>query len=114
MPRVQLSAGTVDYLETGGTGPVLVFTHGLLMNATQWRKVVPLLDGYRCVRPTLRLGAHRQPMSPDADLSERGVALPERLVEALTQFLTETGAEPTRPDRTAGQKPSGADEEQPK
>ncbi|WP_030238371.1 MULTISPECIES: alpha/beta fold hydrolase [unclassified Streptomyces] len=74
MPRIELSSGPVDYQDTGGEGPVLVFGHGMPMNETQWRKVVPLLDGYRCVLPTLPLGGHRQPMNPDADLSQSGVA----------------------------------------
>lgn len=75
MRRVELSAGPIDYVDTGGDGPVLVFTHGVPMNETQWRRVVPLLEGYRCVLPTLPLGAHRQPMKSDADLSHHGVAL---------------------------------------
>ena len=75
MPRVELSAGGIDYRDTGGDGPVLVFTHGFPMNETQWRKVIPLLGGYRCVLPTLPLGAHRTPMKPDADLSQLGNAL---------------------------------------
>lgn len=75
MPRVELSAGGIDYRDTGGAGPVLVFTHGFPMNETQWRKVIPLLGGYRCVLPTLPLGAHRTPMKPDADLSQLGIAL---------------------------------------
>ncbi|MFJ5548180.1 alpha/beta fold hydrolase [Streptomyces sp. NPDC093225] len=74
MPRIELSCGPIDYQDTGGAGPVLVFGHGVPMNETQWRKVVPLLDGYRCVLPTLPLGGHRQPMHPDADLSQRGAA----------------------------------------
>src|SRR2546423_2395419 len=74
MPRVDLSAGTLDYQDTGGNGPVLVLAHGVPMNETQWRKVVPLLSGYRCVLPTLPLGGHRRPMKRDADLSQRGVA----------------------------------------
>lgn len=74
MPRIELSSGPIDYQDTGGEGPVLLFGHGLPMNETQWRKVVPLLNGYRCVLPTLPLGGHRQPMNPDADLSQRGVA----------------------------------------
>ncbi|MER6787939.1 alpha/beta fold hydrolase [Streptomyces sp. NPDC000658] len=74
MPRIELSSGPVDYQDTGGGGLVLVFGHGMPMNETQWRKVVPLLDGYRCVLPTLPLGGHRRPMNPDADLSQRGVA----------------------------------------
>jgi pimeloyl-ACP methyl ester carboxylesterase len=75
MPQIGLTAGTIDYQDTGGDGPVLVLTHGVPMNETQWRKVVPLLSGYRCILPTLPLGGHRQPMNPDADLSQRGVAL---------------------------------------
>ncbi|MFE0421560.1 alpha/beta fold hydrolase [Streptomyces sp. NPDC058953] len=74
MPQIELSAGTIDYQDTGGDGPVLVFSHGFPMNETQWRKVVPLLSGYRCVLPTLPLGGHRRPMAPDADLTHRGVA----------------------------------------
>ncbi|MGK5639386.1 alpha/beta fold hydrolase [Streptomyces sp. URMC 126] len=73
--EIELSSGTIDYEDTGGDGPVLVFAHGLPMNGQQWRKVVPLLDGYRCVLPTLPLGGHRRPMRPDADLSHTGVAL---------------------------------------
>jgi pimeloyl-ACP methyl ester carboxylesterase len=75
MPRIELSSGPIDYQDTGGEGPALVLTHGVPMNETQWRKVLPLLPGYRCILPTLPLGGHRQPMNPDADLSQRGVAL---------------------------------------
>jgi pimeloyl-ACP methyl ester carboxylesterase len=36
--------------------------------------VVPALSpAYRCIRPTLPLGAHRRPMRPDADLSLTGM-----------------------------------------
>ncbi len=41
--EVSLSQGTVRYSDTG-TGPTLVFVHGLLVNGTLWRKVVPLLE----------------------------------------------------------------------
>ncbi|MDJ0394070.1 alpha/beta hydrolase [Rhodococcus sp. G-MC3] len=74
MPTVVLPAGPLDYTDTGGRGPVLVFGHGLLMNESQWRKVIPQLDAYRCIAPTLPLGAHRRPMNRDADLSQLGVA----------------------------------------
>ncbi|MGO3326440.1 alpha/beta fold hydrolase [Gordonia sp. (in: high G+C Gram-positive bacteria)] len=74
MPFIDLSAGPIEYTDTGGDGPVLVFGHGLLMNETQWRAVIPLLDGFRCIAPTWPLGAHRRPMHPDADLSQAGVA----------------------------------------
>src|SRR6188768_1949115 len=73
--HIELSAGRIDFEDTGGDGPVLVLAHGVPMNETQWRKVVPLLPGCRCILPTLPLGGHRQPMRPGADLSHRGVAL---------------------------------------
>ncbi|MEU0568338.1 alpha/beta hydrolase [Nonomuraea sp. NPDC005983] len=76
MPEIELSAGVVEYQDTGGDGPVLVFLHGLTIDSTVWRKVLPELSGaYRCVLPTLPLGSHRRPMRADADLSLRGLAL---------------------------------------
>jgi pimeloyl-ACP methyl ester carboxylesterase len=70
MPSVQLACGPIEYEDTGGNGPVLVFTHDFLTDATLWRHVVAdLRADYRCVLPTLPLGAHRTPMHLDADLS---------------------------------------------
>ncbi|MCW1820840.1 alpha/beta hydrolase [Mycolicibacterium conceptionense] len=74
MKTVDLPAGPIAYGDTGGDGPVLVFGHGLLMDGRQWRKVIPLLAEYRCITPTLPLGAHVAPMRADADLTETGVA----------------------------------------
>ena len=74
MNELQVSAGLLDYEDTGGDGPVIVFLHGLVMDSTVWRHVVDdLRADYRCVLPTLPLGAHRRPMRPDADLSLRGL-----------------------------------------
>lgn len=72
---VQLSSGEIAYAERG-SGPPIVFVHGLLVNANLWRKVVPAVAdaGFRCIAPDWPLGAHRLPMSPDADLSPPGVA----------------------------------------
>ena len=76
MPELELSAGTIEYEDTGGHGPVIVFSHGLFMDGSQWRHVVAdLRADYRCVLPTLPLGAQRRPMRPDADLSMRGIAM---------------------------------------
>lgn len=73
MPAVQLSAGTIEYQDTGGPGPAIVLLHGLAMDGRLWRDVLPgLREEYRCVLPTLPFGAHRQPMRADADLSLRG------------------------------------------
>jgi pimeloyl-ACP methyl ester carboxylesterase len=82
MPEVKLPAGTIEYEDTGGDGPVLVLLHGLAQNGSVWRNVVADLRGdHRCVVPTLPLGGHRRPMCPDADLSMRALS---RLV---AQFL---------------------------
>ncbi|TWH37381.1 alpha/beta fold hydrolase [Rhodococcus rhodochrous] len=71
---IGLSAGTIEYEDTGGTGPVLVFIHGLLMDGTGWRHVVEQLRGtYRCIVPTWPLGSHRIPMRPEADLTLVGM-----------------------------------------
>ncbi|HEY6522359.1 MAG TPA: alpha/beta hydrolase [Solirubrobacteraceae bacterium] len=73
--QITLSAGTIEYRDTGGAGPVLLLLHGLLMDASLWDEVIAdLAPEYRCVAPTLPLGAHRHAMSADADLSPRGLA----------------------------------------
>ena len=75
MRRVELMAGTVEYADTEGDGPVVVFLHGPTMDGSLWRHVVAdLRSDYRCVVPTLPLGGHRLPMRPGADLSLRGMA----------------------------------------
>jgi pimeloyl-ACP methyl ester carboxylesterase len=85
MPEVELSSGTIDYEDTGGSGPVVVFVHGLIMDGSLWRHVVAdLRSDFRCVAPTLPLGGHRHPMRADADLSMRGVA--ELLGEMLERL----------------------------
>ncbi len=79
MPEVELSAGTVEYEDTGGNGPVLVLLHGVGMDGSLWRNVVgDLRPDHRCVVPTLPLGGHRRPMRPDADLS---------MVRLVAEFL---------------------------
>jgi pimeloyl-ACP methyl ester carboxylesterase len=73
--RIELSAGTIDYVDTGGEGPVIVLLHGLLMDASLWDEVIAALAGdHRCIAPTLPLGAHRHGMRADADLSLRAIA----------------------------------------
>jgi pimeloyl-ACP methyl ester carboxylesterase len=73
MPEVELSAGVIEYEDTGGESSTIVMVHGL-SNGRHWRKVVAELSPeYRCISPTLPLGSHRRPMKPDADLSLRGM-----------------------------------------
>lgn len=84
MPEVEVTAGTIDYEDTGGEGPPMVFIHGL-SDSRHWRKVVAeLRDEFRCLSPTLPLGSHRRPMKPDADLSLRGMGrIVAEFIEAL-------------------------------
>ncbi len=75
MPEAKLSAGTIHYEDNNGRGPVLVLTHGLLMDASLWDPVLAELSAeYRILRPVLPLGAHPHPMAADADLTMRGIA----------------------------------------
>ncbi len=83
--RIELSAGTIEYEDTGGEGPAIVLLPGLMMDASLWEQVIAELSPeHRCVAPTLPMGAHRHPMRADADLSPRGLA---RLVSELLDRL---------------------------
>jgi pimeloyl-ACP methyl ester carboxylesterase len=85
MPQIELTSGVIDYEDTNGEGPVLVLLGGLVMDASVWDPVVDdLRCDHRCVVPTLPLGAHRQPMHPDADLSLAGFA---RMLAELLERL---------------------------
>jgi pimeloyl-ACP methyl ester carboxylesterase len=73
--QIELSAGIIEYADTGGDGPVIVLLHGFMMDASLWDgPVADLSVDHRCVVPTLPLGAHRHGMNADADLSLRGIA----------------------------------------
>lgn len=85
--EMQLRQGTVRYREAG-SGPPIVFVHGLLTHGDLWRAVAPPLVGeYRCIVPDWPLGGHSTPMRPDADLTFAGLA---RLV---AEFLAALGLE---------------------
>jgi pimeloyl-ACP methyl ester carboxylesterase len=81
--QIDLSTGTLDYVDTGGDGRTVVLLHGLLMDTSLWDGVLTdLAADHRCVAPTLPLGAHRHPMS--GDLSLPAIA---RLVEEFLDRL---------------------------
>jgi pimeloyl-ACP methyl ester carboxylesterase len=81
MNEIELTSGTIRYRDTG-SGPTIVFVHGLLVDGTLWRKVVAQLeDRFRCVVPDLPLGSQTVAMKPDADLSPPGLA------RAIGEFL---------------------------
>jgi pimeloyl-ACP methyl ester carboxylesterase len=82
---IDLSAGTLEYEDSGGAGPTLVLLHGLLMDASLWDETITELRGtHRCVAPTLPLGAHRHAMAANADPSLPAIA---RLVGELLERL---------------------------
>jgi pimeloyl-ACP methyl ester carboxylesterase len=75
MPDVELSAGVLEYDDTGGDLPVVVLLNGLFIGRSMWRSVVADLRGdHRCLVLELPLGAHRRAMHDGADLSGRGLA----------------------------------------
>ena len=85
MPQIDLTAGPIEYEDTGGDGPVVVLIGGLAIGPSLWDGVVEELRGaHRCIVPTLPWGAHRLPMHPDADLSLPGHA---RIVVELLERL---------------------------
>jgi pimeloyl-ACP methyl ester carboxylesterase len=80
--ELELDAGPISYLDSGGGGAPLVLLHGLLMDAGLWAEVTAeLTPDFRCIRPTLPQGAHRKAMREGADLSLRGQ------VRILVEFL---------------------------
>ncbi|GHJ40767.1 alpha/beta fold hydrolase [Streptomyces sp. TS71-3] len=80
MPEIELTAGTISYGDTGGEGPVVVLLHGLVHDATVWRKVVPgLRDDHRVLTPTLPYGAHRTPMAVPPT--------PDVVIDLVVEFL---------------------------
>jgi pimeloyl-ACP methyl ester carboxylesterase len=64
----------VEFRERG-TGPPVVFAHGVGVNGDLWRAVAPeLADRHRVIVPDWPLGAHSVPLRPGADLSVFGLA----------------------------------------
>jgi pimeloyl-ACP methyl ester carboxylesterase len=72
--RAELPQGPIAYREVG-SGPPVVFVHGLLVDGRLWDGVADRLAGRaRCIVPDWPMGSHRLPMRPDADLSPPGMA----------------------------------------
>ena len=85
MPAVTLSAGTINYEESGPTGGrPIVFIHGYTMSSSLWRPLIDRLSsrGLRCFAPTWPLGSHTEPMAK-APTPEGVAALISEFLEAL-------------------------------
>src|SRR6266705_967603 len=82
--EISLQQGTVRYCDQG-TGPTLVFLHGLLANSLLWSRVIPrLVSQFRCIAPILLLAAISNPLNQEPIVSPLGVAqLVADFLEAL-------------------------------
>ncbi len=83
--ELELTGGRRIAYHEAGSGPPLVFVHGLLVNANLWRKVVERLSpDFRCIVLDLPLGSHTLPMPASADLTPPALAgVVAEAIEAL-------------------------------
>src|SRR5882724_11086812 len=82
--QVVLSGAPIDYRDVG-TGPAVVFVHGVYVGGALWDDVVERLSAtHRCIVPTWPLGAHATEIPDGVDLTAAATArrIPE-LLEAL-------------------------------
>lgn len=78
---IELSAGPIDYVDTGGDGPT-VLLHGMLMSHTVWRDVIAeLLPDGRLVEI-----ADSYAVIP--------LDQPQQLADAVRAFITSTADQP--------------------
>lgn len=107
--ELDLPGGRIRVHERGN-GPVLVFAHGLLVNANLWRKVVErLAPDFRCVTLDLPLGSHVVPAGAQLDPPKVAALIAEALdaleLEDVTLVGNDTGGAlaqmvvTTRPER---------------
>jgi pimeloyl-ACP methyl ester carboxylesterase len=81
MPEVEVTAGRIDYGDSGGDGRPIVFIGGLPHDESLWDGVIAELPNFRCLTPVLPLGAQRKALRRDADLSLVGLS------RMITEFL---------------------------
>jgi pimeloyl-ACP methyl ester carboxylesterase len=82
VPEVDVTAGPIEYGDSGGSGRPIVFIGGLPHDESLWDGVVAELSPeFRCLTPVLPLGAHRKQMRPDTDLTLSGMS------RIVTDFL---------------------------
>jgi pimeloyl-ACP methyl ester carboxylesterase len=86
MPELVLQSATIEYHEMGpqrSPYPPVLFVHGILVDHRLWSGVATRLAeaGYRCILPTLPLGAHHLPVD------DRGLLSPAGVAELIQQFL---------------------------
>jgi pimeloyl-ACP methyl ester carboxylesterase len=81
--RCRVDGLDIEYADTG-TGPVVLFVHGVYVTGALWNDVIAELgDGFRCVAPTWPLGAHST-STAGADLGAEAAA--RRIVHFMEQL----------------------------
>lgn len=81
---VLLDGAPVAYTDVG-SGPPLVFVHGVYVTGRLWDDVIALLsERYRCIAPTWPFGAQSEPVGSKADL---GVEAAGRRIIGLLDAL---------------------------
>ncbi|MCW2525005.1 MAG: alpha/beta hydrolase [Frankiales bacterium] len=83
--RTVTAGGIPIQVRKVGTGPDVLFVHGVYVNGSVWDDVVDLLkDQVTCWVPTLPLGAHETPLGSDWQPTLESISdLPLQLLEAL-------------------------------
>ena len=77
--QVRVDGVDIAYTDTG-SGPTILFVHGVYVTGALWNDVVSELDGgFRCVVPTWPLGAHSTPTG-GADIGAEPTAQCQRSV----------------------------------
>jgi pimeloyl-ACP methyl ester carboxylesterase len=71
--KVRVDGLDIEYTDTG-TGPTVLFVHGVYVTGALWKDVIGELgDGFRTIAPTWPLGAHSTP-TDGADLGAEAAA----------------------------------------
>jgi len=97
--RLETRLGPLGW-QSSGEGPPLVFFAGALANHDLWRDVVRgLEDRHRCITIDLPLGAHRWPLTAEADRSAPSLA---RLLLDCLELLDVRDATVTANDTAGG------------
>jgi pimeloyl-ACP methyl ester carboxylesterase len=91
MPGARLDGLDVSYEDTGGSGPVLLFSHGFLMDREMWAPQIAALRGrYRCIswdqRGFGRTGPVERPFSY-WDSARDALGLLQHLTVATATFI---------------------------
>ena len=85
--RIELELGPVHY-ESQGSGTPVVFVHGAFVDASLWTELArTLAQDHQCFLPTWPLGAHTEPMHPQAEVTPLTVA------RMVAEFLDKLGLE---------------------